>query len=635
MRVHELAKQLGISSKDLLDKLKTMNVSAKSHMSVLDSETAEIITHELTAQEKKKIDDNVIEVDFPITVKDLSVKLAKKPFEILQILLKMGKVFNINQNVDQELAIQIARQFKTNLKQKLTKEEALMTMQDSADQQPRCPVVTFMGHIDHGKTSLLDRIRRTNVAEKESGGITQHVGAYQIKTPKGAITFIDTPGHETFTAMRSRGANITDIVVLVVAADEGIKPQTEEALDHARAAKTPVIVALNKIDKPNIDIPRIKQQLSKIGLASEDWGGKTITVEVSAKTGKGVDQLLEMILLEAEMLELKADYKRAAMGAIVESKLCQGKGPTSIVLVQHGVLRTQDIVVADVYYGKLRAMYDDHGQMIKEAPPATPVEIVGLNGVPAPGDNFLAVDSEKTARDIVEKRKEKRSVDKIVPAKHITLEDLYSKIKAQELKTLKLILKSDVGGTLEAIEESLKKFKSTEVDIEIIHKGVGSVNASDVILAEASDALIISFRVPVESKARDFAKEKSISIKTYQVVYELINEVKAALEGMLSPEIKRIFLGRALVKKVYNLSKAGTVAGCIVEQGKIVRNAQCEVIRNNETVHKGKISALKRFKEEAKEVTQGTECGINTGYAAIQEGDIIDVFSEERIAKRL
>lgn len=634
MRVHELAKQLGVSSKDLLDKLKALKVPAKGHMSVLDADTAELVKNELVAQEEKKIEDNVIEVDFPITVKDLSVKLLKKPSEIQQLFLKMGKMYTINQNLDQETASLIARGFKVNLKQKLSTEESVMQVKPG-QMKPRSPVVTLMGHIDHGKTSLLDRIRRSNIVDKESGGITQHVGAYQIKTPKGAITFIDTPGHETFTAMRARGANITDIVILVVAADEGIKPQTEEALDHARAAKTPIIVALNKVDKPNVDVPRVKQQLAKLELLPEDWGGKTVTVEVSAKTGKGIDTLLEMILLEAELLELKADYQRKAVGVVVESRISTGKGPTAVVLVQHGVLKPQDIVVSDTFYGKIRALYDDRGVQLKEAPPSTPVEIVGLDGVPNPGDTVLVVDSEKTARDIVDQRKDKKLREKTLPPKHITLEDLYTKIKSKELKTLKIILKSDVGGTLEAIEENLKKIKSAEVEMEVIHKGVGTINTSDVVLAEASDALVIGFKVIVEPKARDLAREKGITVKTYQIIYELLNEVKAALEGMLSPEIKRIFLGRAAVKKVFNLTKSGTVAGCSVESGKILRNAHCEVLRNNEVVHRGRISALKRFKEEVKEVTSGMECGINTGFGQIQEGDMIDVFQEERVAKKL
>lgn len=634
MRVHELAKELGINSKELLEKLKGLHFPLKSHMSVIDTESVEIIKHELVAQEEKKIEENVLGVNFPLTVKDLAVKLSRKPSELLQHLLKMGRMMNINQNLDQDTSVQLARIFKINLKQKRSKEEELLSV-PVGQLRSRPPVVTLMGHIDHGKTSLLDRIRSSNIAEKESGGITQHIGAYQIATPKGKITFIDTPGHETFTAMRARGANITDIVILVVAADEGVKPQTEEAIDHARAAKTPIIVALNKIDKPNVDVARVKEQLHRLNLTPEDWGGKTITVEVSAKTGKGIDHLIEMILLETEMLELKADYQRSAVGMVVESRLSAGRGPTSVVLIEQGILRLQDIAVADIYFGKVRMLYDDRGNLIKEAPPATPVEIVGLDGVPSPGDKLLVVDSEKTAREITEKRREKKEREKIVPPKHITLEDLYAKIKAHELKALRIILKSDVGGTLEAIEESLKKFKSEEVDVEIIHRGVGIVNTSDVVLAEASDALVVGFRVPIDAKAKELARVKGIDVKFYQVVYELINEVKAALEGMLSPEIKRVFVGRALVKKVFNLSKSGIVAGCMVEQGKIVRNALCEVSRNNEGIFKGKINALKRFKEEAKEVTAGMECGINTGYGQIQENDVIDVFIEQKTAKRL
>jgi len=634
MRVHELAKQLGLDSKELVRKLQAMNVPVKSHMSAIDDDTAEIIKHELDVQVEKEIEKNVVEVDFPITIKDLAVKLNKKSSEILAELMKKGKMMNINQNLDEKAAGDIAHFYKINLKVKPTMEEAILKAEPSK-LTLRCPIVTIMGHIDHGKTSLLDYIRKSSVAAKESGGITQHIGAYQVKTDKGVISFIDTPGHETFTAMRARGAHVTDIVILVVAADEGVKPQTIEAYDHAKAAKVPVIVAINKIDRPNANIDMVKQELSRIGLTPEDWGGKTVTVGVSAKTGKGVAELLELVLLQAELMELKADYERPALGIVIEARLSKGKGPLATVLVQAGKLHVGDWVVCGMHAGKMRSVLDDHNSPIDEVLPGQPAEIAGLDGVPTPGEQFIVVPDEKSARSIAEQRREEEEKKKLLkPTSHLKLEDLYKKMTEEDLKQLKVILKADVGGTLEAVEAAMAKISSKEVELVITHKGVGTINSSDVLLAEVTDSIIMGFKVPVDDQGRNLSKQKGIEIRTYQIIYELLDDVKGALEGLLTPQIKRTFLGRARIKTVFKLSK-GIIAGSMVEKGKITRGAPCQVYRGTDVIHEGKVVSLKRFKDDVREVAEGYECGISVGLDTVQENDVIDVFHEETVARKL
>ncbi len=632
MRIYELAKQLGLTSHQLIEKLKELNFPVKSHMSSVDAETAEIIKHEIEDLEKRKIEENVVEVEFPLTVKDLAVKLNQKPSQILTYLLKKGFPYNINQSLPKEVATQIAYDFGFNLKEKLSKEEEILKVVKTQDIRKRAPIVTLMGHIDHGKTTLLDYIRKSHITKKETGGITQHIGAYRVSIKKGSITFLDTPGHQTFTAMRARGANITDIVVLVVAADEGVKPQTIEAYDHAKAAKTPIIVAINKIDKPNADVDFTKQQLAKIGLVSEDWGGDTIMCPLSAKTGEGVDELLDLILLQAELMELKADFGRPGVGVVIEAKLSKEKGSLVSVLIQEGRLRVSDILVCGKYWGRIKAIYDDWGNRLKEAYPSYPVEILGLNGVPQPADTFFVVPDENTAKEIVRRKREAEKEIQI-PA-HTRLEDFYKKMKEEKIKELKIILKADVGGTLEAVETALAKLSTSEVKIDIVHKGVGSINNSDVLLAEVTDAVIVGFKVEVDPVARNSAKQKGIEIRLYQIIYELTDDIRLALEGLLTPQIKKIFVGRAIIKKAFKLSKR-TVAGCIVEKGKVVRGAGCELIRGNETIFKGKVVSLKRFKDDVREVTEGQECGIDLGYADIKEEDVIDVFFEEEVKKKL
>ncbi len=634
MRIYVLAKELGIDSKELIEKLKELNFPVKSHMSSVDKETAEIIKHEIEELKRKEIESNVIEVDFPISVKDLAMKLNKKPSEILKFLMGKGKFVTINHNLDEETASLVAYSYKVTLKRKPTYEETIFKEDKEEKMQKRAPVVTLMGHIDHGKTSILDYIRRSKIVDKEAGGITQHIGAYRISFKNGEITFLDTPGHEAFTAMRARGANVTDMVILVVAADEGIKPQTVEAIDHARASGVPIIVAINKIDKPNANIDMVKQQLSKYDLVPEDWGGKTVTVGVSAKTGEGIDELLEMILLHAELMELKASYDRPALGVVVEAKLSKGRGPVITTLIQHGILKVGDICVSGLWWGRVRALYDDRARSVEKALPSYPVEVIGLNGVPSPGEYIFVVPNEKEARSIVDRRKEEEKKKKFTPS-HIRLEDLHKKIQEENLRQLKIILKADVGGTLEAVEEALKKFSTKEVELNFVHRGVGSINYSDILLAEVSDAVVVGFKVDVDPQAKDLARKKGIEVRVYQIVYELINDVKQALEGLLSPRFKRVFIGRARVQKVFKLSKAGFIAGCIVEKGKIIRSYACELIRDNNVVVRSKITSLKRFKDDVREVSEGMECGIGIDYRDIKEGDYIDVFVEEKIERKL
>ncbi len=643
MRVYELAKKLNLDSKKLLSLLKEYNINVKSHMSNLDPETAEILYHELEERLRKEAElqrqkflESLkrIEIEFPITVRDLAAKLGTKPSELLKKLLQKGKILNLNQNVDKDTARSIGEEFGYLIEEKVPEEERLIKVELKKENlKKRPPVVTLMGHIDHGKTSILDRIRSSNIVDRETGGITQHIGAYQVSTSRGKITFIDTPGHETFTQMRARGANVTDIVILVVACDEGVMPQTVEAYNHAKEAGTPIICALNKIDKPQADPDKVKTQLQKIGLVPEEWGGDTICVNVSAKTGRGIEELLEMISLQAEIMDLRADYDRPALGVVIEAKLSPKKGTVATLLVQHGVLRKGDFVICGQYYGRIRNMYNDREREVNFAEPSTPVEIIGLNGTPSAGDKFFVIPSEDTAKEIIRRKEEEKKLSK--QAQGLRLEDVFKKIQSKELKELKIILKADAFGTAEAIESALKKLSTQEVSIKIIHSGVGGVSVSDVLLAKASQAIIIGFNVKVESKAKELAKEEKVDIRVYRIIYELLEEVKKALEGLLEPIVKRVFLGRAEVKKVFKLSKAGVVAGCLVIKGIIKRGGLAELIRDIECIFKGKITSLKRFKDDIREVREGYECGISLGFNDIKEGDFIDCYIEEIQEKKL
>ncbi|MBL7196472.1 MAG: translation initiation factor IF-2 [Candidatus Omnitrophica bacterium] len=582
-----------------------------------------------------------LEIDIPITVKDLSVKIQEKSSVLIKYLIEKQKMFvTINQSINEDIVEKTLQDFGFEYKKKATDEELLLqshVVDSGKEFLPKSPVITLMGHVDHGKTSLLDAIRKSKIVDREHGGITQHIGAYEVETDKGKITFLDTPGHEAFTAMRARGANITDIVILVVAADDGIMPQTVEAIDHAKAANVPIVVAINKIDKQNIDVDKIKRQFSQYELTPEDWGGKTITIGVSAKTGQGIDELLEMILLEAEMLELKAVYDKLASGVVIEAKLSKGQGSVVTILVQNGTLRTGDNIICGLYYGKIKAMINDSGQRIDKVTPGIPAEILGFSGLPEAGEKFYVLNDEKRLKAIIQERQAQTRQKRLTPEpKHISLDDLYSRINKGEIKELNLILKADVQGSLEAIKESLAKLISQEVKLNILHSGIGPINSSDVILAEASNAIIIGFHVDSDNKAKELASIKKVEIRTYRVIYELISEIKAALEGLLAPKIKKIFIGKAIVRKVFNLSKSGTIAGCFVQKGKIIRQATVSLTREGQILFEGNISALKRFKDDVREVLEEFECGISlVGFSDFKEGDIIEAYSIEKIARTL
>ncbi len=581
-----------------------------------------------------------LELELPITVKDLAVRLKEKPSLIIKALMDMRIMVGINHTLEEATLLKLCEKYGCKIKRVPEKEELILRAYQEPDAaeklQHRFPIVTFMGHVDHGKTSLLDAIRKTKVVESEHGGITQHIGAYRVSLPHGEITFLDTPGHEAFTAMRARGASITDIVVLVVAADDGVMPQTEEAIDHARAAGVPMIVALNKIDKPGADIDRVKKQLSQLNLTAEDWGGKTITVPVSAKTGQGIDGLLEMILLEAQMLELKADPNRHARGVVIEAKMAKGRGPVATLLVQSGTLHLNENIIVGNLYGKIRAMFDDRGHSITAAKPSIPVEALGVQGIPAAGEPFFVIQDDKQAKELSQIRIEKEKQQQIKTVKRISLEDLHARIQEGKIKELKLIIKADVQGSLEAIKDTLNKLQVSEIKLDIIHTGVGSINTSDVILAVASNALLLGFNIEADERAKELIAKEGVDVRTYNIIYELANDIKQAVEGMLEPKLKKVFLGRAEIKKVFKLSKAGTVAGCLVNKGKINRTSLINLVRNGQVVFEGKLASLKRFKDDVRDAAEGFECGMAiAGFDDICEGDIIEAYEIEKIARKL
>ncbi|MBF0522670.1 MAG: translation initiation factor IF-2 [Candidatus Omnitrophica bacterium] len=582
-----------------------------------------------------------IEINLPITVKDLSQKIQQKPSAVLTELMKMGLLAHINQSLDETIVTKLTHVFGFNFAKIKTQEEQLIEVHKNEQEdpkllKPRSPVITFMGHVDHGKTSLIDRIRRSKVVDTEHGGITQHMHSYSVEHGKGRITFLDTPGHEAFTAMRARGAHITDIVVLVVAADEGVMPQTEEAIDHARAAGVPIVVALNKIDKRNADIDRVKKQLSERDLMAEDWGGKTIVAPVSATTGEGIDNLLEMLLLESEVLELKANPDKKASGIVVEAHLSQGKGVVATLIVQSGTLKEGDFVVTGPFYGKLKAMLNDYGKPIKEAGPSMPVEVIGISHVPEAGEIFYVVDGEKQARDICLKRQDQLKNEKIRSMTRVTLEDLQAQIMEGAVKELNVVLKADVQGSAEALRDSLAKIPSDKVKINFIHSGVGEVNTSDVVLAKASRAIIIAFHVGVDVRAQEELKKDPVDIREYRIIYDAVDDMRKALEGLLEAKTKKIFLARVEVRQVFKLSKHGIIAGCYVLKGKVTRKAKVDVVRNGEIVHSGSLSSLKRFKDDVREVTENMECGISvSGFDQYAVGDTIEVYDIERVAQKL
>lgn len=591
-------------------------------------------------EEPKQKPATVIELEMPFSVKQLSLKINVKPSDIIASLMQKGVFVNINQSLSDDVVAKLTEHYNFEVKRLQTLEEELTGVDDDGDIKigliARSPVVTFMGHVDHGKTSLLDYIRNTKVASKEKGGITQHIGAYRVKLDKGSVTFLDTPGHEAFTSMRARGANATDIVVLVVAANDGVMPQTKEAIDHARAAGVPIVVAINKCDLPDISLDKIKRQLSEQDLMPEDWGGKTIAIPVSAKTGYGVDKLLEMLLLEAEMLELKANPLIRARGVVVEGKLSAGKGAVATLLVKNGTLRVGDTILSGIYYGKIRAMHDDKGNRITEAPPSTPIEVLGLEGVPEAGDEFFVVKDERKAKTLALLKQEEKRHKELRKTQRVSLEHLYEQIKEGQIKELKIILKSDVQGSSEAITKSLEHLSTNEVKLNIVHVGVGNVNESDVMLAVVTNAIIIGFTVKTDPQAEEIAKKENIDIKKYDIIYEAINDVQAAMEGLLEPILKETFQGRAKVQQVFNVSKIGTVAGSIVVKGSVARSNPVRIVRGGAEIFRGKIHSLKRFKDDVRDVQEGIECGISFhNFSDIKVGDLIESYIVEKVARRL
>ncbi len=593
---------------------------------------------ETVKPEPVKIDKAVMTAE-KITVKDLSERIGKPVSEIIKKLLMVGIFANINNELDYDTAQLICTEFDIELELKLaeTAEDALEA-EDVADKEedlkPRPPVVTIMGHVDHGKTSLLDYIRKTRVTAGEAGGITQHIGAYTVNLHDRQITFLDTPGHEAFTAMRARGAQSTDIAILVVAADDGVMPQTIEAINHAKAAGVQTIVAINKMDKPTADPDRIRQELTKYDLVDEEWGGDTIIVPVSAHTGQGVDQLLEMILLVADIQDYKANPDRKARGVIIEARLDKGRGPVATVLIKNGTLRVGDTIVAGTAYGRVRAMVNDVGERVKQALPSDPVEVIGFNDVPEAGDIISAVDDDSLSRKVAEERKDKARAALIKAQQKTTLDDLFNQISEGQIKELNIIIKADVQGSVEAVKQSLERLSNTEVKVRAIHGGVGAITETDVMLASASNAIIIGFNVRHDNSVRDVAEREKVDIRLYRVIYSAIEDIQAAMKGMLAPKFKENVLGRCRVRQTFKVSGVGTVAGCYVTDGKIQRNAQIRLLRDNVIVHEGKIDSLKRFKDDVKEVASGYECGLGIeGYNDVKENDEIECFIMEEIER--
>jgi len=583
----------------------------------------------------------VLRIGEAMTPKELAEKMSATASDVIKRLIKLGVLATINNPIDPDTIAKVAEQFGYSVERASPEElvEALVEVEDPALLRPRAPVVTVMGHVDHGKTSLLDAIRHTNVIATEAGGITQHIGAYEVEVPGHAVNrvvFLDTPGHVAFTAMRARGAQATDIVVLVVAADDGVMPQTIEAINHAKDAKVPILVAINKIDKPNADPNRIKQQLTEYGLVPEEWGGETIFVPVSAKRREGIQNLLDNLLVLAEVQELKANPDKPARGVVIEAELDKGRGPVSTVLVQSGTLRVGGAVVAGLHHGKVRAMINDKGKKLQEAGPAIPVEILGLSGVPLAGDTFAVVGDERKARRIALARQEKHRQETMLSQPRITLEALHQQIQRGEVKELRLILKGDVQGSVEPLRESLERLGTDQVMMKVIHSSVGAITESDVMLAAASNAIIVGFNMRPEPKAQKLAEQEQVDVRLYTVIYEAINQVKAAMEGLLEPSYVERALGRVEVRQIFNISKVGTIAGCYVVDGKVLRDASVRLVRDGRVVHAGKIVSLRRFKDDVREVLSGQECGIGlANYNDIHAGDVLEVYELEEIAPKL
>ncbi len=583
----------------------------------------------------------VIKISEVVTVADLSREMGVKAGEVIKKLMGMGMMATINQVLDADTATLIASEFDHQVENVAFDADSALELEHQVEEQetallPRSPVVTIMGHVDHGKTSLLDAIRSTNVTAQEHGGITQHIGAYHVQVDGRSVTFLDTPGHEAFTAMRARGAKVTDIVVLVVAADDGVMPQTVEAINHARAAEVPIIVAVNKMDRPEANLEKVKRGLSEYGLAAEDWGGDTVFAPVSAKTHEGIPHLLEMLLLQADILELKANPDKLARGTIVEAKLDRGRGPVATVLVQEGTLHGGDAFVCGVYYGKVRAMIDDHGHKVESAPPSFPVEILGLQGVPLAGDSFVAVADEAKARQVAEYRQSKQRETELVKSSKVSLEELYDQIKTGDVKELRVVLKGDVQGSVEALTDALSRMSTNEVKLRVIHGSVGGITESDILLAAASNAIVIGFNVRPESKGAALAAKEGVDVRLYTIIYEAVADVRAAMEGMLEPTYREQTQARVEIRQIFNIAGVGTIAGCYVTEGKITRGNMVRLLRDQVVVHEGKLASLKRFKDDVREVAAGYECGLSLeGFPDIKQGDVIEAYERIPVIRRI
>ncbi|SFA37992.1 translation initiation factor IF-2 [Anoxybacillus pushchinoensis] len=724
MRVYEYAKKHNVSSKDVIHKLKEMNIDVSNHMTMIEADVVEKLDRsfkptqeqerkqQMTKEEKKQPakkpvleqfeedDDTVIQKKVPIkkpvvknregkkhdlqiqqkekkifnnkknkkqkpqpapqpevqkkkekelpkkvtfegslTVAELAKKLGKQPSEIIKKLFLLGIPATINQDLDKDAIELICSDYGVEVEEKVTIDETefetIEIVDNPEDLVERPPVVTIMGHVDHGKTTLLDSIRHTKVTEQEAGGITQHIGAYQVVVNGKKITFLDTPGHEAFTTMRARGAQVTDIVILVVAADDGVMPQTVEAINHAKAANVPIIVAVNKIDKPTANPDRVMQELTEYELVPEEWGGDTIYCKLSALTGEGIDNLLEMILLVSEMEELKANPNRRATGTVIEAKLDKGRGPVATLLVQSGTLRVGDPIVVGYTYGRVRAMTNDLGRRVKEAGPSTPVEITGLNEVPQAGDRFMVFEDEKKARQIGEARAQKQIVQQRSAKARVSLDDLFEKIKQGEMKELNIIVKADVQGSVEALVAALQKIEVEGVRVKIIHSGVGAVTEYDIMLASASSAIVIGFNVRPDANAKRVAEAEKVDIRLHRIIYKVIEEIEAAMKGMLDPEYEEKVIGQAEVRQTFKVSKVGTIAGCYVTDGKITRDSSVRLIRQGIVVYEGQIDTLKRYKDDVKEVAQGYECGVTIkNFNDIKEGDVIEAYVMQEVERK-
>jgi len=683
VRVYELARELGTTSKKLIEAMKEMDIEVKNHMSTLDREAAGRVIAVLTGraeseagakekpaapvekekaaparEEKKsrvkrpekaaaprarrKTDTKPpikkkrrrVSVEGRVTVGEVAALFETTAADLITKLLELGVVANINQAIDPEAIELVADEYNADVEFIADPiEQELLGSEDEGEKKlsERHPVVTVLGHVDHGKTSLLDAIRESDVTAGEAGGITQHIGAYTVEASGKKIVFLDTPGHEAFTAMRARGAQVTDIAVLVVAADDGVKPQTIEAINHARAAEVPIIVAINKIDKANVNPERVKQQLSEQGLIPEEWGGETICVPVSAKQRQGLDELLEMILLVSELSELQADPGRTARGTVIEAHLDRGRGPVATVLVQDGTLRVGHSLICGTSTGKVRAMLNQKGERVTSAGPATPVELLGLNEVPLAGDRFQVIEDERLARQVAERRSQKIKAA-AQRSQRVTLDDLFKQIQEGETKELNLVLKGDVHGSVEALQEAILKLSLEEVKVRVIHAGVGAINESDVMLASASNAIVIGFNVRPDSNARRLAEADRVDLRLYRVIYEALEDIRLAVQGLLKPVYREEIEGQVEIRQVFKASRFGNIAGCYVTEGKITRNSLIRLIRDGVVMHEGKLASLKRFQDDVREVASGFECGILIeGFSDIAEGDQIEAYTMKRI----